>query len=384
MTNRLTSASAFAALFLGAAFFSSSASAQGQTAPATAPAPVAAPATFQLEGVTAQHRSIKVNGINLHYVEAGKGPLLVLVHGFPETWYSWRHQIPYLVKAGYRVVVPDMRGYGESSKPTDVEAYTVSLLVGDLVSLVQAAGEKEAAIIGHDWGGVTSWYAALMRPDMFRAVVVMGAPFTPPMQLPEGVKLLDAVAARSGGLNNYRVAFGTSPDIDAQLNSNVAQNLRAMLYTFSGDVVKDGVRQQGWAGVYPKDQTFTAQLNQPASLPAWLTEADLSVYTQGLGEAGFTPGLSYYRNLNRLPALLAPYMGKPITQPALYMYGEYDTISGNTEDALKLIRASVPGLKDIVQVAGKGHWLQQEAPQEVNETLRKFLRRYAMIRRSSY
>lgn len=318
--------------------------------------------------------TVKVGNIDLHYVEEGSGPLLLLVHGFPETSHSWRHQVGVLAQAGYRVIAPDMRGYGQSSKPTEAEAYSISHLVGDLVGLVAALGETEAILIAHDWGGVVAWYAALMRPDLFRALAVMGAPYSPPMHLPAGVRLTDVIRARSGGGQNYRVAFAHSSEVESELNADVAGSLRAMLYTFSGDVVKDGERAEGWAGVYPAGESFRAQLTTPTRLPSWLTEADLQLYAEGLGAEGFSPGLSYYRNLDALPTLLAPFLGKKITQPALYLYGEHDHISGNTPEAMAVLRDQVP-LVDIQCVAGGGHWLQQEQPAVVNEALLGFLKR---------
>src|SRR4029079_10770697 len=135
------------------------------------------PGTLQAQEV--QHRFANINGIKIHFVEQGSGPLVVLVHGFPESWYSWRKQLPALAAAGYHVVAPDMRGYGQTDVPAEIAEYTIMHLVGDVTGLVEALGEKQAIVVGHDWGATVAWNAALLRPDMFRAVAALIVPYRP-------------------------------------------------------------------------------------------------------------------------------------------------------------------------------------------------------------
>ena len=123
------------------------------------------------------HRTIVANGIHLHFAEQGEGPLVVLCHGFPESWYSWRHQLPALSAAGFRAVAVDMRGYGQSDRPEAIDQYTLLHLVGDMVGLLDALGAEQAVIAGHDWGAPVAWHAALLRPDRFRAVIGLSVPF---------------------------------------------------------------------------------------------------------------------------------------------------------------------------------------------------------------
>ena len=146
-----------------------------------------------------KHGDIEANGISIHYVEKGVGPLIVLCHGWPESWYSWRHQIPILADAGYRVVAMSMRGYGQTSAPQDIELYTINHLIGDVVGLVDGLGYQEAIVMGHDWGAPVAWYAALTRPDLFRAVACLSVPYAPPTgSLPDGVSVNDVMRMAAG------------------------------------------------------------------------------------------------------------------------------------------------------------------------------------------
>src|SRR5215510_13226868 len=124
-----------------------------------------------------RQRTIATNGINLHVAEAGEGPLLVLCHGWPESWYSWRHQLPALAGAGFRVIAPDQRGYGQTEAPAPIESYNILNLVGDMVGLLHSLGEGKAIIVGHDWGAPVAWHCALLRPDLFTGVALMSVPY---------------------------------------------------------------------------------------------------------------------------------------------------------------------------------------------------------------
>lgn len=317
--------------------------------------------------------TLHTNGIDLHYVEQGTGPLVLFCHGFPESWYSWRHQLTALAAAGYRAVALDMRGYGQSSKPEAIEAYTVSHLVGDVVGAVAALGSEQAVVVGHDWGGPVAWYAALLRPDLFRAVAVLSVPYTPPTPLPAGMRLTDIMAANAGERHYYRLYFQPPGVAEADLEQDVRRTMLGLFYSLSGDIIADGRLEQGWDGYFPKGKTVAAQLVIPQRLPAWLTAADLQFYVDTFTQSGFRGGLNWYRNIDRLPGILAPFVGASLRQPALYLYGEYDVIAGNTPAALAALASSVPNLKAMIKVQGAGHWLQQEQPELVNAALIKFL-----------
>ena len=321
----------------------------------------------------AEH-TIDANGIQIHFVEMGEGPLVVFCHGWPESWYSWRHQLPVVAEAGYRAVALSMRGYGGTSVPQAVGAYSMSHLVGDVVGVVNALGVDSAVVVGHDWGAPVAWYSALMRPDLFRAVAALSVPFPPPIgALPEGITMTALMEANAGpDRDYYRLYFGRPDEAEADFEADVARSLRGLLYTLSGDAVADGHFAEPWDGHFPKGQSMTAQFGQPESLPHWLTEDDLAFYTAEMTRTGFGGGFNWYRNLDRLPEILAPWVGTTIEQPAMYMAGSVDLLAGNTPDNLAVVQA-LPDLRHYEIIEGAGHWLQQERPRAVNTALVDFL-----------
>ena len=322
-----------------------------------------------------KHGKLSANGIEVHYVEQGKGPLVVLCHGFPESWYSWRHQLTALAGAGYRAVALDMRGYGGTSKPKDIAAYTISHMIGDVVGSVQALGERQAVVVGHDWGAPIAWYCALMRPDLFRAAAVLSVPFTKPLTLPPEVKLTDLMRSPPGSDQEYyRVHFQEPGVAEAELEADVRRTMLGMLYGASGDVVKDGVAKSLGDGHFSRSKGFVNSLPVPTKLPAWLTEEDVAFYVKELSASGFRGGLNWYRNIDALPAILSPFVGRTIEQPTLYLYGDLDLIAGNTPDAIDKMREALPNLKKVVKMQGAGHWLQQERADETNSELITFLK----------
>lgn len=320
------------------------------------------------------HEQIETNGISVHTVSVGEGPLVVFCHGFPESWYSWRHQLPVVAAAGFRAVALDMRGYGLTSAPADIGAYSLSHLVGDVVGVVNALGADTAVVVGHDWGAPVAWYSALMRPDLFRAVVAMSVPYTAPFgALPEGMTMNDLMRMNAAGRDYYRLYFQEPGVAEADLEADVHRSVLGFLYSISGDVVADGVHQAGWDGHFPMGQSFSQQLVLPERLPSWLTEDDVAFYVGELTRTGFRGGINWYRNIDVLPAVLAPFTGAAIHQPAMYLGGELDMIAGNTPEAIELLPLVVPGLRTLKMYPGAGHWLQQERAAEVNTELVGFL-----------
>jgi epoxide hydrolase A/B len=318
---------------------------------------------------------LEVNGIEVHYVEAGDGPLVVLCHGFPESWYSWRHQIPALADAGYHAVALSMRGYGSTTAPHDVELYSIMHLIGDVVGAVRGSGEDTAVVVGHDWGAPVAWYSALVRPDVFRAVAALSVPYLPPIGgLPDGTTVNDLMRMQAGPERDYYRLYFQEPGVaEADLEADPRRSMLGLLYTVSGDAVADGALTEGWDGHFPAGQTATEQLIVPDELPDWLTEDDLAFYVEEITRTGFRGGLNWYRNIDRLPGSLAPWVGATIAQPAFYMGGSTDLIAGNTADAIAAMKAALPDLRHCEIVEGAGHWLQQERPQAVNDALVGFL-----------
>jgi pimeloyl-ACP methyl ester carboxylesterase len=326
-----------------------------------------------VDGNPFEHNQIDTNGISIHTVSLGEGPLVVFCHGFPECWYSWRHQLPVVAAAGFRAVALDMRGYGGSTAPEATGAYTLSHLVGDVVGVVAALGERQAVVVGHDWGAPIAWYSALMRPDMFRGVVGMSVPFVAPAVLPPGVTMTSRMQQAAGPDRNYYRLYFQEPGVaEADLEADVDRSVRGFLYSVSGDVVTDGVFEHGWDGYFPVGQDFTQQLVVPETLPTWLSEADVDFYVSQLTRSGFHGGLSYFRNYDSQPATLGPFIGASITAPSLYISGANDRIAANPA-ALEKLPTSLPGLRGVHVLSGAGHWIQQERPQQVNEALVTFL-----------
>ncbi|MER0443967.1 alpha/beta hydrolase [Streptomyces sp. Edi4] len=316
-----------------------------------------------------EHRMIDVNGIRLHIAEEGEGPLVVLLHGFPESWHSWRHQFGPLAAAGFRVVAPDQRGYGRSDHPTDVAAYSILHLVGDVVALVRALGEEKAYVVGHDWGAPVAWHTALLRPDLVLGVAGLSVP--PPVRGPHPP--LAAMEKAFGG-RFYWNYFDRPGVADAEFARDPRTTLRKFFYAASGDRPGEIVQPlvdpaRGWL----------AALEDPEELPGWFTEGDLDVLTESFSR-GFTGGLNWYRNMDRNWELTAPWQDAVITPPALYVYGERDLVPAfpGTPEFIASLPERMPSLhREPVELPGCGHWTQQERPDEVNAALVEFLRAYS-------
>jgi pimeloyl-ACP methyl ester carboxylesterase len=310
-------------------------------------------------------RMANANGIRLRYAEAGSGPLVLLCHGFPESWYSWRHQLPALAQAGYRVVAPDGRGYGGSDAPWPVEQYTIMHLVGDLVGLLDALGEQRAVIVGHDWGAIVAWNAALLRPDRFYAVAALSVPYTPRGD----IRPLDAFARAAGGRFHYILYFQQQGRAEAELGRDTRRTLRSVLYSASGDPPLE----ERYRGDLPATAGWLDALTDPPCLPSWLSEADLDYFTAEFERAGWRGPLNWYRNFDRNWELLAPWRNAPVTVPALFIAGKEDGVIRMAGGALAAMPRTVPNLRDTILLDGCGHWTQQERPAEVNRALLDFL-----------
>ncbi|MBI1733650.1 MAG: alpha/beta hydrolase [Candidatus Rokubacteria bacterium] len=311
------------------------------------------------------HRTVETNGIRMHIAEQGAGPLVVLCHGFPESWYSWRHQLGALARAGYRAVAPDMRGYGGTDAPAEIERYTQLHHVGDMVGLLDALGEPHAVIVGHDWGAPVAWNAALLRPDRFRAVAALSVPFAPRGSVPP----TRALRAAYGDRFMYMLYFQSPGVAEAELDRDPRTTLRRMLYAISGDAPAGvGFRDK------KKGATLLDGMPEPATLPSWLTEADVDVYAADFARTGFRGGLNWYRNLDRTWELMAPWHHATVSVPALFVAGDRDpVIAGMMRSAFDQLPTSVPGLRRTVLLSGCGHWTQQERPEQVTRELLAFL-----------
>lgn len=314
------------------------------------------------------HRTVSSNNIRLHIAEAGTGPTVLLIHGFPESWYSWRHQLPALAQAGYHAVALDVRGYGRSSKPTTVPDYRMVKKVGDVVGLVNSFGTDKVTVVGHDWGAPIAWMSALLRPDLFRGVAGLSVPYAPP-GAPTGPKPTQRMRAMAGDNEFYVEYFQEPGRAEAEIEEDVRQWLLGFYWCASGDV-----RNGPNISIVSRGQKLRDKFVYPETMPHWLSQADLDVYTREFEYSGFFGPLSRYRNVDRDWEDLAGFANQPITIPALFIGGSRDgpTIWG--AEAIQRFPQTLPKLFRSEIIEGAGHWIQQESAQRTNELLIEFLR----------
>ena len=316
-------------------------------------------------GVT--FRFIQSNGITLRIAEAGTGPLVLLAHGWPESWYSWRHQITMLADAGYHVVAPDMRGYGESDKPAAVDDYDVFHVAGDLVGILDALGEETAILVGHDWGAIVAWSTVLLHPSRFTALIAMSVPYggrvaQSPMQS----------WRETFGEKFFYILYHNEPggvaeaEYDADPRGLISRLYQSPSAPREPATITDSHRSAGgWIG----------RLGAAKELPIWLRQEDLDYVVSQFENAGFRGGLNYYRNFHRNWEITEHLEGATIKVPVLFIAGSRDSvIAGADKDRLTAtISRAAEDLRDVVLIPEIGHWVQQEAPDEVNQAISDFL-----------
>jgi pimeloyl-ACP methyl ester carboxylesterase len=307
-------------------------------------------------------RTISANGIDIFLLEQGEGPLVVLCHGWPELSYSWRHQIPAIAAAGYHVAAPDMRGFGRTGAPSDIAAYSIFDHVGDMVALVAALGEKQAVIVGHDWGAPVAWHAAMFRPDVFSAVAGLSVP--PPFR--GRGRPLDTL--RESGITNFYWQYFQTPGVaEREFERDVDVTMRTLLGRGFSDPASLFVEE---------GKGFLGDLSPVRPLPDWLNEADLAYFTEAYRKSGFRGGLNWYRNLDRNWELTAPWQDAPISQPSLFIAGSRDSVITGLIGAKRVadMERILHNLRQKLIIDGAGHWIQQERADEVNAALIAFLK----------
>lgn len=311
-------------------------------------------------------RRVETNGIRLNIAEQkpqgnGKG-LVILCHGFPESWYSWRHQFAPLAGAGYHAVAPDMRGYGKSDKPEDIRAYNQVEVVNDIIGLIPALGHETAILFGHDWGAPTAWSGALSHPGKVTAVGALSVPFHPRPDAPP----LDTMKETFKDTFFYQLYFQQPGVAEAELESDVRRSLRKFFHMGSG--------QFDMAALQPKpaDADLLSDLPDPGKLGDWCSEQDLDFYAGEFERSGFRGPLNYYRNHNETWKLTE---GAPteINQPAMFLAGDRDGVILMAAEALRKMPERVHDLRINKLIPGIGHWTQQEAPDAVNREMLSFL-----------
>ena len=318
-----------------------------------------------IDGV--RHREVAVNGIDLHLAEAGEPdpdrPPVILCHGFPELWYSWRHQLPFLAGHGYHVVAPDQRGYGRSTRPDEIEEYDIVHLTDDLVALLDELGHEQGIFVGHDWGAMVVWNLALLHPDRVKGVCGMSVPYSPRGEM-SLIRVLEQVM---GDRFFYILHFQEPGKADADLGKDPREAMRRFLCAIAGEG-----RPENLVGDLKNTATFWEWMPEAPDLPPWLSADELDVFATEFERTGFTGGINWYRNLHRNWELTPQLTGKTIDLPSGFIAGERDPV---------IVMSSPAGLPHVltdlrtnVMIPGAGHWVQQEAPEETNAALLGFLR----------
>ena len=313
------------------------------------------------------HCFADVNGIRMHYIDEGQGPPVILLHGFPYLWYMWRRQIPALAAAGFRVVAPDQRGFGQTDRPEPIEAYDISQSVGDMVGLMTALGETSAVVVGHDLGAWVAHAATMLRPDLFGALVMLNSPVPPRGK----VKPTVALEAMAQGRVFHHLYFQQIGEPDRELASDPRKTLRSVYYSISGDATGD----DRWRLFLPAGQPILNAFTEPKRFPAWLSERAIDYYVNEYTRTGFTGALNHYRCRDRNWEITSFLDGAVIRQPSIFIGGAADP----SLEAIEIrglydqFDAYLPGLRKKVLLPGVGHSVAEESVDLVNEVLLEFL-----------
>uniref|UniRef100_A0A5B6ZUJ7 soluble epoxide hydrolase n=1 Tax=Davidia involucrata TaxID=16924 RepID=A0A5B6ZUJ7_DAVIN len=313
-----------------------------------------------------EHRNISVNGINMHVAEIGEGPAVLFLHGFPELWYSWRHQMLSLSSTGYRAIAPDLRGYGDTDAPPSAASYTVHHIVGDLVGLLDAMGLDKVYLVGHDWGAIIAWYFCLFRPDRIKALVNMSVVFQPRNPSRKPLESLRAVF----GDDYYMCRFQEPGEAEEEFaRVDTAKLIKSFLSN-----------RDPRPPCVPKERGFASFFEPQTTLPSWLTEEDINYFASKCNQKGFTGGLNYYRALDLNWELTAPWTGARIQVPVKFIVGDQD-LTYNSPGVKDYIhnggfKREVPLLQEVVVMEGVAHFINQEKPAEISSHIYDFIQKF--------
>ncbi|MEO8538726.1 MAG: alpha/beta hydrolase [bacterium] len=300
--------------------------------------------------------------VELAVSHAGQGPLVLLLHGFPELAYSWRHQFAPLVAAGYTVAAPDQRGFGASSSPLEIASFCAEELAADAAAIIDHFGGP-AVVIGHDWGAPVAWHTALRHPEKVRAVGSLSVPHARRAT----ASPLESMRRAAGPDHIFYVDYFQTPGLaEGEFEANIHDSLLGFLWSISGDAPKDERFRP-----IPKGGRFIDSITVPNTLPSWLTAADLQVYVDAFTKSGFRGGLNWYRNVNRNWEMSADLADAMVQQPALFVTGTRDP--ARNPGTIEHLREVVPNLRVLETLEGCGHWTQQERPDAVTGFLLQFL-----------
>lgn len=315
------------------------------------------------ENAGISHRFVETNGINMHIAEQGSGPLVLMIHGFPEFWYSWRHQIPVLAKAGYHVVAPDMRGYGKSDIPMGVEKYTILHIVGDLIGLLDALGEEQAFVVGHDWGAYCAWHLCLFRPDRVKALVALSVQYRPRSPLRRPIESLKLLLGEGFYMCRFQEPGRAEADF-ARLGCTTA--LKKLFFHTKPEPL-----------IAPSDKEISEILDEPIDFPPWISAEEIQNYADQFERTGFTGGLNYYRVMDLSWELTAPWTGAQVVTPTLFLTGNKDVVyalPGAKDFIHHKMKDYVPNLQSVIVLENFHHFVHQENAETVNSHILEFLK----------
>ncbi|KAH7655046.1 Soluble epoxide hydrolase protein [Dioscorea alata] len=313
------------------------------------------------------HRKVDVNGISMHVAEKGEGgPVVLLIHGFPELWYSWRHQILGLAARGYHAVAPDLRGFGDTDIPPSSSSYTMFHVVGDIVALIHALGQDKVFVVGHDWGAIVAWHLCMLRPDKVKALVNLSVAFTPRNPARSSINSLRS----HFGDAHYMVKFQEPGAAEAEFAEiGTALILKKFLT----------IRRPN-AYILPKETGFSVSSDDDLTLPPWLSEEDINYYAAKFEKTGFTGGLNYYRCMELNWELTAAWTGTQIKVPAKFIVGDLDLAYHfpGVKDYIHKggFKKDVPFLQDVVVMEGVGHFITLEKAHEVTDHIYDFIKAF--------
>jgi pimeloyl-ACP methyl ester carboxylesterase len=305
--------------------------------------------------------------IRLRAEVTGEGPVVLCVHGWPELPHSWRHQVAHLSSTGHRVAAIDVRGYGASSAPPEIERYTLRELAGDVAAMAAALSDDPVILMGHDWGAPIAYHAAIRHPDRVRAVVGMSVPHTPPLPF----SILDLFDQLYADRFFYMLSFQEPGVIEAQFAQDMRAALKRVYFGSSGDAPPNGMLADA-----PRDAPFLGVLPEPPDGPlSFMTDADLDVYAETFARTGMVGAFNRYRAANADVEASADIVGAIIDQPSCFVAGERDLVRAMVpgSDAFADPGAACRDFRGSTIIPGAGHWVQQEAPNEVNAAIDAFL-----------
>jgi pimeloyl-ACP methyl ester carboxylesterase len=315
------------------------------------------------------HEQVRVGDVELHVASCGPsdGPPVVLCHGFPELWYSWRHQLESLAEQGFHAIAPDLRGYGSSSRPTEVDQYGTDRVADDLCGILDHLGLERSVFVGHDWGAIAVWELGLQRPDRVSAIYNMSVPFARAQARPT-----EQMEAAFEDRFFYILYFQPVGIAEAELEEDPRRFLRTFFYGVGGEGMREGGR-----GPLPRKGTRLLDTFNPPpdTLPAWLTEADVDVYAEAFEATGFFGPLNYYRNLDANWTRTKEIDLAVLSMPTGFCTGSLDPVKLMFRNADGRMNTLLPDFRGTTEIEGAGHWVQQERPDEVTSALLSFLSR---------